>query len=45
MADADDKNLEKLADREAGFAVGLERKPDDETQSPDWQRGWVDAQE
>lgn len=43
--DPDERATADLADREIGFAAGLEGQECDETQTKAWQRGWADAQE
>jgi hypothetical protein len=40
-----DRTDEELADHDIGFEEGLTGRPNDETKSSAWQRGWADAQE
>jgi hypothetical protein len=40
-----DRTDEELADHDIGFEEGLAGRPNDETKSSAWQRGWADAQE
>ena len=36
---------EETADHDLGLEAGLAGKPNDDTKSAAWQRGWADAQE
>jgi hypothetical protein len=43
--DAEVRTDEELADYDLGREAGLASKPNDDTKSAAWQRGWADAQE
>jgi hypothetical protein len=42
---AEEHTDEEIADHDLGLEAGLAGKPNDDTKSAAWQRGWADAQE